>query len=360
MYQKLIKWSLHEFSDLPWRKERTLYRTIVSEIMLQQTTVQTVLHHFERFILQFPDASSLAGATVAEVEIAWKGLGYYRRARNLRLGMIDIVEYFNNCYPQTFDELISIAGIGEYTAHAILAMGHNQKALAIDANIERVLARIYGLEQFKGRHLNQAIKKLFLNGDILEDEVQLYSARALNEALMDLGRVYCKAKSVNCDACFMQKKCKAYASREPLTIPRMELKTKVGKKNIKLELLRIYVKDENEILGVRKEAGEWLEGQIEVPTFIISCEDKSFTGYPHLPSTKKIFKLAQADLMFKTSITKYSISNFVMGMTLEEFLQSPFVAVHAKEKFYLENETVFNLATSTIKIKKALLSLHNF
>lgn len=118
MFKKLIQWSTKDFSELPWRKKRTLYRTLVSEIMLQQTTVSTVINHFERFLREYPDIKSLAASTEDQIVMSWKGLGYYRRARNLRKAAIDIQKNHGGRIPTSYELLLEINGIGPYTASA--------------------------------------------------------------------------------------------------------------------------------------------------------------------------------------------------------------------------------------------------
>jgi len=179
MFQNLAKWSLEEFSNLPWRQNRSLYRTLVSEIMLQQTTVSTVLKHFERFMQQYPTPDLFAKATEEELLIAWKGLGYYRRARNLKKACITICEKHNGEIPLDFNTLISIHGIGVYTANAILAMGADKRALALDANLERVISRIYGIKEPKGLKLQKEIAKRFNNNEICNEIVPI-GARVFN------------------------------------------------------------------------------------------------------------------------------------------------------------------------------------
>src|SRR5690606_19105274 len=145
MWSHLLTWSAREFGHLPWRKERTLYRTLVSEIMLQQTTVSTVLQHYERFLKRFPDLTTLAAASEEEMLIAWDGLGYYRRAKNLKRIAEMLVADWDGQFRERADDLLMIKGIGPYTSNALLAIGMVRPALAVDAILERVLARINGL-----------------------------------------------------------------------------------------------------------------------------------------------------------------------------------------------------------------------
>ncbi len=302
MFQQLADWSLREFPELPWRKNRSLYRTLVSEIMLQQTTVQTVLKHFERFMSEYPTPEKFAKATEEEILIAWKGLGYYRRARNLKKACVTICEKYNGEIPLDFDSLISINGIGIYTANAILAMGANQRALALDANLERVISRIYGIKEPKGLKLQKEIAKRFNNHEICR-EIGPIGARVFNEALMDLGRNYCQARKASCELCFLSKDCFAFNNKVTDQLPVVVDKIK---ESFDLSLLRVIVEKEGKYLTYKKSSSQWLSGQNEIPTFVIKSNDPTFDQYPKINGD---FHLLPS---FKSGITKYKISNFVI------------------------------------------------
>ncbi len=306
MFQQLIEWSQKEHSTLPWRTDRTLYGTLVSEIMLQQTTVGTVKNHFERFLKVFPNLKSLASASEEELLIAWKGLGYYRRARNLKKIAVAIVKDHKGKIPSRNDELQMIPGIGPYTANALISIGMDLPALAVDANLERVLARFYGFKEVKGMKLQKEIQRLFFEQKIFPD--RNISFRALNEALMDLGRIYCQARRATCELCPLKKDCMAYQEGTPLAYPFMAEEKKTKNQEHELHLLRIYVVKKNKVLVYKKEASEWLAGQYEVPTFIIETTDSSLQQYPKLRRKIK----HEALISFKTGITKYKIKNTLL------------------------------------------------
>lgn len=341
-FDKLIKWSNDHFSHLPWREKRSLYRTLVSEIMLQQTTVGTVLNHFERFLKIFPDLESLANATEEKLLIEWKGLGYYRRARNLKKIAEGLENNFEGKFPKTIDELLTLKGVGPYTANAIVAMGMDEKALAVDANLERIISRYYGIEEEKGAKLTKKIYELFLNDEILN--FKNISYRNLNEALMDLGRVYCKARTVECHNCALKTNCVAFQNRTQLNYPLVK-STKA--KFIELDLVRIVIKDKNKVMAYKKESHEWLHGQWELPTFVIKVSEDNFKQYPKLTKMKlDLNKL----LYVKTSITKYKITNYIHEMDLKEF-----------KKYFNDTKYKFqpidhggNLSTASVKVLKKL------
>jgi A/G-specific adenine glycosylase len=339
MFKKLTKWS-EQFSDLPWRQNRTLYSTLVSEIMLQQTTVGTVLNHYQRFLKEYPSIYDLAAASEEELTISWKGLGYYRRARNLKKACEFIVNKYEGEIPLDYEILISIPGIGPYTASALISIGADKPALAIDANLERVLSRFYGIKIEKGPKLHQEIMQRFKDKKILRN-IKSLGPRAVNEALMDLGRQYCKARSAACDICPLAKSCVALET-DPLAFP--VVKDKKPKKMYELELYRFIVKDKKKLLAYQKSDSEWLHGQWEVPTFIMYSEDKSLKQYPVFKKKLKIHRTV------KTGITKYKIKNHIIELELSEFRKIS----KLKKYQFVELSTKSNLASSTDKfIKKS-------
>jgi A/G-specific adenine glycosylase len=342
--QKLIEWSDQHYSNLPWRIDRSLYKTLVSEIMLQQTTVATVLNHFDRFLKIYPTILKLAQSSEEEICIQWKGLGYYRRARNLRNIARQIIDQHEGLIPNRLDALMSLKGIGPYTANALIAIGADRRALAIDANLERVLARLYGYQVPKGTGLQKKIAEDFSDKKILL-EMDKIGARKINEALMDLGRVICQARKASCSLCPLRQDCVAYKSGKPEGFP-------LGgndKKAIEheLHLLRVVVREKNKILFYQKKDSEWLAGQWELPTFIIHSSDKNLIQYPKLKWRKSFEALP----VIKTGITKYAITNFIIELSPSEFKE--LVGDHEHFHFKINNEKL-NLSTASIKVLKKI------
>ncbi len=314
--------------------------------MLQQTTVPTVLGHFDRFTTIYPDIKSLSKTDEETIQVNWKGLGYYRRARNLLKAAKYIHEELDDQIPLDLEHLLEIPGIGDYTANAIMAIGADLPKICIDANLERVLSRFYLIDAEKGIPLKKELKRGFETGEYLKDLKKL-GGRAVNEALMDLGRELCLPKIPRCNQCPLQKKCQAFSLDQISKYP-VENEKKVAKKkeSHSLELLRIVVRKENQIIVYKKEKGQWLVGQMEVPTFILSTSDQALTQYPTL--TKKISKLPTKN--FKTLITKYKIQNYVLELSESEWKK--FLKDHkisAKSFFYNTFSKDQNLSTATFK-----------
>ena len=337
MIEKLAQWSHKNFSKLPWRQNRSLYTTLVSEIMLQQTTVGTVLQHFDRFIDEYPSFEAVANATEEKLTISWKGLGYYRRARNLKKACIHISQLGK--VPQSIHELVKIPGIGDYTAGAILGIGMNLPYLAIDGNLERVIARIYGLNMESGTKLKKHIIELFDRGEICQD-IHNVGGRAFNEALMDLGRNYCKSNRVSCELCPLKSKCQAFKDGNQLSIP---VKLKESIKSLNLTLLRVLVEEDNKIYVYQKKSNQWLSGQWEIPTFVLESEDEKLVQYPWTEKRVEYEYLPA----FKSLITKYRIDNKVLIASKEELKE---LGLELPEGKWLPlDKSRQNFSTATIK-----------
>lgn len=342
---RLLLWSKENHQHLPWRKKRTLYGTLVSEIMLQQTTVGTVLNHFEKFMLRFPTIQDLANATHEELAVEWKGLGYYRRAKNLKSCAEEIVANYKGHIPNERNKLLKIKGIGEYTADALIAIGNNEKALAVDANLERVIARLYAFSEEKGLKLQRKIRDFFATKKIFNIE-NFLAWRDLNEALMDLGRVYCKSKKTYCEGCPLEDICESRKQNTMLQYP-LVLDSQTIKDKHELKLLRVIYVSKGKIAVYKKNHNEWLSDQWETPTLIVSSTDNKMTQYPW---PKKLGKIDFGTLpSFKTAITKYKITNYLLVVsTLAEIKAMGFdgkIEMHAISKSS-------NFSTATFKLLK--------
>ena len=223
--QKLLSWyAQHGRHDLPWQQNRSLYRVWVSEIMLQQTQVATVIPYFERFMARFPDSRSLADAPQDEVLHLWTGLGYYARARNLHKAAQLIRDNYTDQFPEDFESVLALPGVGRSTAGAILAQALGQRHVILDGNVKRVLTRLNAIEGWPGKKdiENQLweLAESITPNDKLTDYTQ---------AIMDLGATVCGRKS-HCSACPMTDICKAYQLDEvalyPTSKPRKTLPVK--------------------------------------------------------------------------------------------------------------------------------------
>jgi len=202
----LIAWhAVHGRHGLPWQRERTPYRVWISEVMLQQTQVATVIPYFERFMLRFPDVRALAMAPIDEVLHHWTGLGYYARARNLHRAAQRIVAEHAAALPLEFAALADLPGIGRSTAGAILALATGARHAILDGNVKRVLARRFGIE---GSPATRAGDHEFWSR--AEAETPLADVATYTQAIMDLGATVCVRRNPTCERCPLVADCVAH------------------------------------------------------------------------------------------------------------------------------------------------------
>ena len=206
MRPALLRWYRRVRRDMPWRREVSPYRTWVSEIMLQQTTVAAVTPKYEAFIAAFPDVRALARASEEAVLKRWAGLGYYSRARNLRRAALEIVDKHAGEFPSAFDDVLALPGVGRYTAGAILSIAFERPYAVVDGNVIRVFSRLFGL---RGRAKDAAfVKDIWARAEAL---VPRSSPGDWNQALMELGATVCAPESPSCGACPVAGSCVAFA-----------------------------------------------------------------------------------------------------------------------------------------------------
>ena len=209
--KKILYWYDNNKRVLPWRKKTSQtkreYFTLVSEFMLQQTQVITVVPYFNNFIKDIPDINSLAKINENKLLKYWEGLGYYSRVKNLKKAAQIIIKKYKGKLPSTIDELKSLPGIGDYTANAIMAIVFNKSFIPLDGNIERIIKRLLSLKS-----INQVSKKnLIKQKKILGTSVR---ASDYAQALMELGALICKPKNPLCNQCPLIKKCKSFRNND--------------------------------------------------------------------------------------------------------------------------------------------------
>jgi len=199
---ELLRWYGREKRDLPWRRSRNPYHIWVSEIMLQQTRVDTVIPYFERFMALFPTVSDLAEAPEADVLKAWEGLGYYSRARNLQAAARQVVEQHGGEVPREKEAVAALRGVGPYTAGAILSIAFDQPEPAVDGNVMRVLSRFYNLDDDIAKPSTRVGMERLAASLIPEGQ-----AASFNQALMELGALVCTPRSPGCLGCPVAERC---------------------------------------------------------------------------------------------------------------------------------------------------------
>ncbi|MCP3028845.1 A/G-specific adenine glycosylase [Halobacillus sp. A5] len=237
---QLIDWFNKEQRSLPWRENQDPYRVWVSEIMLQQTRVDTVIPYFNHFMEQFPTPEALASADEQDILKAWEGLGYYSRARNLQNAVREVVEYYEGKVPDNKEQLGELKGVGPYTKGAILSIAYDQPEPAVDGNVMRVLSRILLVEEDIAK---ASTKSLF--EALVHELISKEYPSAFNQGLMELGAIICTPKSPSCLLCPVRSECRAFHEGRELDLP---VKTK-KKKQKKQPFAALFIEnDQGEVL----------------------------------------------------------------------------------------------------------------
>lgn len=215
----LLRWYDQHARVLPWRGIHNAYHTWVSETMLQQTRVETVLAYFDRFIRRFPTVEALAAAPEDEVLKLWEGLGYYRRARNLHKGAQQVVAEHGGVIPRDVKELLKISGIGEYTAGAIASIAYDQAVPAVDGNVIRVVSRVKGIRENVG--IPSVKRRIAQEAAALVPQSR---PGDFNQAMMDLGATICVPGTPSCERCPVSALCDAFREGDAEDIPELPRK----------------------------------------------------------------------------------------------------------------------------------------
>jgi A/G-specific adenine glycosylase len=218
----LIDWYRENKRELPWRHSNDPYIIWISEIMCQQTTVGVVKPYFERFIASFPNVCALASASEQQVLNHWQGLGYYSRARNLHATAKEICEQYSGVFPNTYQSVKSLKGIGEYTAGAIVSIAYGEKYAAVDGNAIRVLSRLFGIFE-SGQ--TSAGKGIFEKKSL--EMAMNHDSGEFNQALMEFGALHCTPRNPKCSDCPIKQSCYAFINEKIDLLPVKKSKTKI-------------------------------------------------------------------------------------------------------------------------------------
>lgn len=215
LQKQLMKWYRANHRDLPWRRSKNPYHIWVSEVMLQQTQVNTVLSYYRQFLKKFPNIKKLAQADLQAVLKVWEGMGYYARARNLHRAAKAIVSDYGGRLPDTWQDFRSLPGVGDYIAAAVLSIAFDHSYAVVDGNVKRVLARLLKIDA----PVNQASSsKVFKNaaGNLLDSQ----RPGTFNQAVMELGALICQPRKPACEACPISRFCQAYNSLQVAAYPK--------------------------------------------------------------------------------------------------------------------------------------------
>jgi A/G-specific adenine glycosylase len=250
-HQRVITWyDTHGRKHLPWQQQRTPYRVWISEIMLQQTQVNTVIPYYERFIQRFPDLLSLANARADEVLHYWSGLGYYARARNMHKAAHQIRDEYQGRFPEAFELVCELPGIGRSTAAAILSLACQQRHAILDGNVKRVLARYFLIEGWPGS--NKTANQLWDKAEQLtpDKDVAKY-----NQAMMDIGSAICTRSKPKCNLCPVSNACQAFIAQRQAEFPQRKPKKTIPVR--KTQMLLVCNANNEILLQRRPPTGIW-------------------------------------------------------------------------------------------------------
>ena len=343
--KEILTWFSKNKRKLPWRtrisQDNFSYLVFVSEFMLQQTQVKTVIPYFERFVEKWPSLKSLAKANNNEILMFWQGLGYYSRGRNLLKSAKIIASDFNGKIPIKEDELKKLPGIGDYTAAAIRSIAFNKKAVAIDGNVKRVIARFFGLEGVLEKNLSTIYK-------FAEAICPNSNNRNYTQGVMELGATICKPKKPDCPQCVISKHCIAYNSHRTLSIPLP--KKRLKKKKLKC-VTYLAIKNNKSVLLIQRKDKSILKDQWELP----STEwNKEGTSEINLNSPIKNTKWKKSEISFSHSFTHIDLFNSIYLSKLNG--NSSKLKKTSKSRWInLQNLSSYPLTT----MSKKTLEMHN-
>ena len=338
----MLSWFATNARDLPWRRTHDPYAIWVSEIMLQQTQVKAVIPYWERWLRELPTIEALAKAHPDKIHKLWEGLGYYTRVRNLQKAAQQIIANHERKFPDTFDDVLALPGIGRYTAGAICSIALNQPTPILDGNVIRVLTRIYGITT--NPHEKQTNARLWQ----LAEELVLHASRTthhaspcshLNQSLMELGALICSPRSPNCIVCPVQKLCLAFRENQQEQLPNLSKREAATKRRF----IAFVVQRDGKFLVRQRPAGV-INGHLwEFP----NVEAGARVRDPQHSAAKEL-ELKSAETKpfctIKHSITRYRItleawraelanpSTKIAGhwLTLKQLHQLAFTSAHKK------------------------------
>jgi A/G-specific adenine glycosylase len=302
---------------MPWKGEKDPYKIWVSEIILQQTRVEQGMDYYLRFIKKYPTVKKLAAAEDNEVFKIWEGLGYYSRCKNLLSAARFIVETHKGKFPESYKDILELKGVGPYTAAAIASFAYNLPFAVVDGNVNRVLARFFGIKT----PIDSANGKQQFN-ELATRVLDSNNAGLYNQAIMDFGATLCKPQLPHCDVCIMQSDCKAYAQNRVSALPVKE--KKILKKN--RWFIYVIAEHENKIL-VKKRSGKDIWHNLH--EFIL-IETNTLQSPEQVIQSEKFKAIAGK----KQAVSKIS-TNFKQTLT-HQFIHAFFIHIRFSKSFIPE------------------------
>ncbi|MBL4724236.1 MAG: A/G-specific adenine glycosylase [Lutibacter sp.] len=334
---QLILWYLSSKRDLPWRSTRNPYHIWLSEIILQQTRVDQGMAYYLKFIKVFPTVNDLAAASEEQVLKLWQGLGYYSRARNLHFSAKYVVEQLSGVFPSTYDEILKLKGVGDYTASAIASFCFNEVAAVVDGNVYRVLSRYFGIST--PINSTKGIKEFKL---LAQELIDVKDPGTHNQAIMEFGARMCKPQNPDCISCPLNESCVAVSEKSIKNLPVKVKKIKIKQRFF--NYLVIQTKDKKTKIG-KRENGIW----------------KNLYEFPLIETSKEINEndlIEHKDFieLFETKSTNLKLFN-------KEIIIHKLSHQHIYTKFWVvktESSPDFSLSWSSIKEYPVSTLIDNF
>ena len=309
----LESWYGREARDLPWRRTSDSYAIWISEAMLQQTRVEAVIGYWLRFLERFPDVNSLAAADEQAVLEAWSGLGYYRRARALQASAQVIVREHGGRFPETRHAALALPGVGPYTAGAVLSIAYGQREALVDGNVERVFARLFGIESVTASAM--------LKGQAWDLALELIAHPKnpghWNQALMELGAVICTPRAPRCLLCPVAEHCRASASGDPARLPLPKAK----KPPTPVEARMAWVTRGEDLLLEQRPAGGRMAHMWQLPTVEHVSEGAGEGLYPVDWPGGISLELGEIIGELRHSITRYALRVWLHRAACPELIE---------------------------------------
>lgn len=300
---ELLCWYAANKRDLPWRKTKNPYFIWLSEIILQQTRVEQGLPYYLKFVKKYPTVKHLACAKEEEVLKLWQGLGYYTRARNLHHTAKIICNDYNEKFPDNYPEIISLKGVGKYTAAAIASLAFNQPFPVVDGNVQRVLARVFGIDDIVNSGL--AEKKFYsLAGNLINKK----DPGNFNQALMEFGAIHCTPANPKCHNCIFSAECIAFNTNR---IDELPIKAKKNKVRQRFFHYLVIQKGKNLLINQRKQNDIW-KNLYEFP-LIETNKPFSRKEIQGSLNWKRIFEGSEFKLTSVSKITKHVLSHQIIN-----------------------------------------------
>ncbi len=327
---EVIGWYQKNKRDLPWRSSRDPYIIWLSEIILQQTRVEQGMPYFYRFAGKYPTVADFATADEGEILNLWQGLGYYSRGRNMHKTAQMVMEEHNGCFPQKYDDLIRLKGIGEYTAAAISSFTANEARAVVDGNVFRLLARYFGIDEVINSSKG---KKIFT--DLANQLIDKKNAGLSNQAMMEFGSLQCKPQNPDCPTCPLRPGCFAYNHKKISTLP-VKMKKSASKNRY---FNYIVASIDRKILISKRGQGDIWQNLHEFPLFE--------TDQPVSPS--ELIVSDEFRDLFGQQVVIHSVHGPVKHILSHQKLHARFIVIRNFEESFKKQKTWFYVSFSELE-----------